>query len=114
MGVTDRACITFDVADMPGLDSLPGSVVRTGNNIGVCIYKQDGRFTAAYSGRTLTNGTVTVTTFSVTKLYFCLEDVVVGDADYSYMHASNNAANDKYQTQLFVVGKYENKLRYIW
>ena len=89
---------------MPGLDILPGTVVRTGNNVGVCIYNRAGTFTQAYSGRNLTNGAITFTGQFVTKLYFCLEDVVVGDAEYFYMNAGNNAANDRYQIQLFVIG----------
>ena len=112
LGVTDRACFTFDVADMPDVsNSLPGTIVRTGNNVGVCSYRGDGTFNPAYSGRTLTNGAVTFTGSSVTKLYFCLEDVVVGDADYFYMNAGNSANNDRFQIQLFVVGMYDNQLR---
>ena len=116
LGFTSRACFTFDVVDMPGfdpgttLDRLPGTIVRTGNETGVGIYRADGTFTPAYTGRTLTDGTVTLTGIAVTKLYFCLEDVVVGDAEFFYMNTGNNAENTRYQMQLFLVGKNDTIL----
>ena len=106
IGGTDRACFTFDVSDMPGLTALPGTAIRTGNHILVGLFN-DASFIPNYNGnneRTITDGEVTVTDGSRTKVYFCLEDVVVGDAGYFYMNTGNIANNGRFQIQLFVVG----------